>query len=232
MVASGLMSEKQVFVSNDLKNRPKAQSRIQTANRQAILDGALAVFSTHGFRGATLDQIAAKAGMSKPNLLYYFANKDALYLAVLEETLEVWLKPLADLDPDGDPIGEISTYIDAKVAMALDKPEASRLFATEVIRGAPLIGDFLRGALKSLVDDKAAILARWIDEGRIAACDPHHLIMMIWAVTQHYADFDVQVRAVLGDRGDTGVEPDAATYRAEISDQILNVFLNGLRVGK
>ncbi len=232
MVASGLMSEKQVFVSNDLKNRSKAQSRIQTANRQAILDGALAVFSTHGFRGATLDQIAAKAGMSKPNLLYYFANKDALYLAVLEETLEVWLKPLADLDPDGDPIGEISTYIDAKVAMAIDKPEASRLFATEVIRGAPLIGDFLRGALKSLVDDKAAILARWIDEGRIAACDPHHLIMMIWAVTQHYADFDVQVRAVLGEGADTGVEPDAATYRAEISDQILNVFLNGLRVGK
>ncbi len=204
----------------------KAPSRIQSANRQAILDGALAVFSTHGFRGATLDQIADRAGMSKPNLLYYFNSKDALYLAVLEQTLDTWLRPLAELDPDGDPLAEISRYIEAKVTMARDEPEASRLFATEVIRGAPLIGDFLRCELKTLVDEKAAILSRWIAEGRIAPVDPRHLIMMIWAVTQHYADFDVQVGAVLGERAG----PERAAHFGAARDEILKVFLNGLKV--
>ena len=208
------------------KTRDREPTRIQTANRQAILDGALAVFSIHGFRGATLDQIADRAGMSKPNLLYYFASKDELYLAVLEQILEAWLRPLSDLNPDGDPISEISRYVEAKVAMARDEPEASRLFATEIIRGAPLIGSFLRGELKNLVDEKAAVLLRWMDEGRIAPVDPRHLIMMIWAVTQHYADFAAQISAVLGE----GAGGSRTERFADVRTEILSVFLNGLRV--
>ena len=53
--------------------------------------------------------------MTKPNLLYYFPGKEAIYLAVLEDTLEKWLQPLAELDPDGDPVAEIGRYIDAKL---------------------------------------------------------------------------------------------------------------------
>lgn len=198
-------------------------TRIQLKNRRVILDAALDVFSTHGFRGATVDRIAERAGMSKPNLLYYFASKQAIYVAALEDTLQEWLKPLSDLDPAGDPIAEIGRYIDAKLAMSRTRPEASKLFANEILHGAPAIGAFLRGPLKALVDEKARVISGWIEAGRLNAVDPYHLIFMIWAVTQHYADFEVQIRAVLGCDG-ASVHPDAAAGAT-----IARVFFEGLQ---
>jgi TetR/AcrR family transcriptional regulator len=190
---------------------PQRRTRIQTRNRRAILEAALELFSTFGYRGATLDQIAARAGMSKPNLIYYFPRKEAIYRALLEDTLDTWLDPLKRLDPDGDPAEEIGAYIAEKLAMSRDNPKASRLFATEILQGAPAIGGFLRGPLKALVDEKAAVIRGWAERGLIAPVDPYHLIFTIWAVTQHYADFDIQVRAVLGrEAGDSRHFADAA----------------------
>jgi TetR/AcrR family transcriptional regulator len=208
---------------NQIERAPPKASRIQRKNRKALIAAALDVFSEHGFRGATVDRLAAAAGMSKPNLLYYFPTKQAIYLAVLEDTLEEWLQPLAALDPLRDPLTEIGRYIDAKLAMSRERPAASRLFANEVLHGAPMIGGFLRGPLKALVDEKAAVMARWIGEGRLAPVDPRHLIMMIWAVTQHYADFDVQVRALLG------CDADAAHPTSSAGETIARVFFEGLR---
>jgi TetR/AcrR family transcriptional regulator len=202
---------------------PKQATRIQRKNRQAILEAALQVFSAHGFRGSTIDRIAERAGLSKPNLLYYFPSKDAIYLAVLEDTLEEWLRPLRDLDPDGDPIDEIGRYIAAKLEMSRTRPEASRLFANEILHGATAIGEFLAGPLKDLVEEKAAVIADWMGEGKLREADPRHLIMMIWAITQHYADFDAQVEAVLG--------ADAAPARRYRSaeDTVMRVLLDGIR---
>jgi AcrR family transcriptional regulator len=133
---------------------PKPATRIQRRNRKLILDGALEVFSAQGFRGSTIDQIAARAGLSKPNLLYYFPSKRAIYAALLEDILSEWLQPLADLDPRGDPVTEIGRYVEAKLAISRVRPEASRLFASEVLHGAPTLRDFLGGPLKTLVDQK------------------------------------------------------------------------------
>jgi TetR/AcrR family transcriptional regulator len=177
---------------------PKKATRIQTRNRKAILDAALEVFATYGFRGSTLDRIAEKTGLSKPNLLYYFRSKEAIYVAVLEDTLQFWLKPLSALDPDGDPLEEIGRYIRTKLDMSRRRPAASRLFANEILHGAPAIAAFLEGPLKEHVDREAAVISGWVAEGKLAPVDPRHLIMMIWAITQHYADFDTQVQAVLG----------------------------------
>ncbi|MGB0498880.1 MAG: TetR family transcriptional regulator C-terminal domain-containing protein [Rubricella sp.] len=187
------------------------RTRIQREKREAILEAALDVFSQHGFRGATLDQIADRAGLSKPNLLYYFEGKEAIHIQLLERLLEEWLDPLRALDPDGDPRREIRAYILRKLEMARDYPRESRLFANEIVQGAPRIGHVLEGPLKALVDSQAAILRRWMAQGKIARIDPYHLIFAIWATTQHYADFDVQVRAVLGDEGE-GRFHDAAAF--------------------
>jgi TetR/AcrR family transcriptional regulator len=202
--------------------RRKAQSktRIQAINEDIILDAALAVFSTYGFRGTTVDQIAAKAGMSKPNLLYYFRRKEDMYLALLRKILADWLTPLMQLDPKGEPLEEIANYIRAKMKLARDNPEASRLFANEMLHGAPAIGDFLSGPLKACVEDSAVVLRGWMKEGRLATVDPCHLIFTIWAVTQHYADFDVQVRAVLGSKGE---------HFADAEKTVLTLILEGLK---
>ena len=177
---------------------PKPRTRIQERNSKAILEAGLDVFSQHGFRGATLDQIAEVAGLSKPNLLYYYPSKDAVYLALLDQLLQTWLDPLRHMDPKGDPVEEILAYVRRKLELSRDYPRESRLFANEMLQGAPRMLAVIEGPLRTLVDEKAAVLRRWMAEGRIAQVQPAHLIFSIWALTQHYADFDVQVRAVLG----------------------------------
>ena len=176
----------------------KPQTRIQEKNTTAILEAALEVFSAHGFRGATLDQVADAAGLSKPNLLYYFPSKDAVHAALLGQLLKTWLDPLRAIDPGGDPMTEIMGYVRHKLQLSRDYPRESRLFANEILQNAPRIMAAIEGDLKALVDEKAALLTTWMDQGRIARLAPHHLIFSIWSLTQHYADFDVQVRAVLG----------------------------------
>ncbi|RVT86736.1 TetR family transcriptional regulator [Rhodobacteraceae bacterium CCMM004] len=177
-------------------------TRIQRKNTATILDAALEVFSAQGFAGATLDQIARQAGLSKPNLLYYFASKEAIYVTLLTDLMETWLAPLRALDPEGEPVDEIVGYVLRKLDMSRRFPRESRLFANEVLSGAPHFSARIDGELRALVDEKAALIAAWQAEGRLAALDPRHLIFSIWATTQHYADFDVQVRGVLGTEGD------------------------------
>jgi len=174
------------------------KTRIQEKNRAAILDGALDVFSQYGFRGATLDEIARGAGLSKPNLLYYFASKEAIYVALLSGLLDLWLDPMRAVDPDGDPIEEIVGYVLRKLQMAREFPRESRLFANEILDGAPRILSIIEGPLRTLVDEKCALIAHWSETGAIARINPHHLVFSIWSTTQHYADFDVQVRGILG----------------------------------
>ncbi|PRD41645.1 TetR family transcriptional regulator [Phyllobacterium phragmitis] len=207
------------------KNGEKAEgtTRIQGINRRIILEAALEVFSTYGFRGSTIDQIAEKAGMSKPNLLYYFPRKQNIYVTVLEDTLEEWLRPLDDIDPAGDPVEELRKYITLKLKMSEEKPEASRLFANEILHGAPAISDFLKGHLKELVDEKATIIRRWVDEKKLSPVDPYHLIFMIWATTQHYADFDVQVRAILGS------QVNRPGFHEQTAQAVISIILNGIR---
>lgn len=194
---------------DDARVDDRPRTRIQRRNTGAILDAALEVFSQHGFRGATLDQIAEVAGLSKPNLLYYFPSKEAIHVELLSGLLDTWLDPLRALDPAGDPVAEILAYVRRKLQMSRDMPRESRLFANEVLQGAPRMQDALTGPLKALVDEKAAVIAGWAAEGRIAPVDPRHLIFSIWALTQHYADFDVQVRAVLGPGHDPFAEAGA-----------------------
>lgn len=187
----------------------KPRTRIQEKNRALVLEAALEVFSLHGFRGATLDAIAAEAGLSKPNLLYYFASKEEIHVTLLEGLVDTWLAPLRDLRANGNPQQEILAYVRRKLQMSRDFPRESRLFAQEIVQGAPRMLGGLSTDLKHLVDEKAEVVRAWMHAGHIAPSDPHHLIFSIWSLTQHYADFDVQVRAVLGDGRDPLTEAEA-----------------------
>lgn len=176
----------------------KKQTRIQRRNRMRILDAALDVFSRDGYSGATLDQIAEAAGLSKPNILYYFAGKEDIHVTLLSQLMETWLDPLIEMDPDGDPLTELLSYVQRKVEMSRDLPRESRLFANEILRGAPRMGPHLEQDLKPLFDEKCALIQRWVEAGKLAPVDPAHLIFSIWATTQHYADFEAQVTTLLG----------------------------------
>ncbi|KIN75044.1 Transcriptional regulator, TetR family [Sulfitobacter noctilucae] len=193
----------------------KKPSRIQKRNRRLILDAALEVFSRQGFRGATLDEIAAEAGLSKPNILYYFSGKEDIHVTLLSKLMETWLDPLVEMNADGDPATEILAYVQRKLDMARDLPRESRLFAGEILQGAPRIGPELTGHLKPLFDEKCALISDWVAQKRLPQLDPQHLIFSIWATTQHYADFETQVDVLLGDTQST---------HAQASDHLQAMF--------
>ena len=188
----------------------KKPSRIQQRNRKLILEAALEVFSRHGFRGATLDQIATQAGLSKPNILYYFEGKEDIHVTLLNQLMDTWLDPLRELNSDNEPLEEIMRYVHRKLEMSQEYPRESRLFANEILQGAPRIGPHLETGLKPLFDEKVTVIERWVDAGHLAPIDPRHLIFSIWAMTQHYADFEAQVSVLMSDRQATA--EGAATY--------------------
>jgi len=173
------------------------KTRIQVENEARILDAAVEVFATYGYHGATVDEVAERAGISKPNLHYYFERKRDLYLAVLRRTLDSWLAPLRELDRNGDPELELANYIAQKVELSRRFPAASRVFANEIVQGAPFLKRYLQTNLRGVVQRKAAVIQHWVDAGKLAPVDPYHLIFLIWAATQHYADFAAQVKAVM-----------------------------------
>lgn len=208
----------------------QTRTRIQKKNRVTILNAALDVFSQFGFRGSTLDQIAKTSGLSKPNLLYYFPSKEAIHVELLSGLMETWLDPLRDLDPTGEPKAEILAYMRRKLEMSRNFPRESRLFANEILQGAPRIMDALKGELKELTDEKAAVISGWMQAGKIAQSNPHHLLFSIWSLTQHYADFDVQVRAVLGDDGGGNDPfPEAGQYLETLFSKLLSVQDHGAK---
>ncbi|EPJ1402530.1 HTH-type transcriptional regulator RutR [Yersinia enterocolitica] len=178
--------------------KPSRRSKAGAAKRQLIMTAALDLFSLYGIHGTSLDQVAERADVSKTNLLYYFPAKEALYIAVLKDILAIWLAPLKALQADQQPIDAIRHYIALKLAVSRDHPQASRLFCLEMIQGAPLLKQELAGELKTLFEDKVLIIRRWMDDGLIADVEPQHFIFMLWATTQHYADFSAQIEAISG----------------------------------
>lgn len=206
--------------ASTLSVTPVRKTRIQQHRVNLVLNSALDVFATYGFHGATIDKIAAKADLSKPNVLYYFKSKQHIYQALLERTLDGWLDPLEAIAADGEPIAELTRYISSKMDMSFDNPPASRLFAMEVLNGAPQLKDAMCTTLREIVDRKAGIISTWMIQGKLKPVDPHHLIFSIWSVTQHYADFGVQIEAVLG----------RAPSRENAKTAVLDILLRGLKV--
>lgn len=194
-----------------LKMRPsKGLSRIQERNRRRIMEAALTEFSRLGYSGTTIEMIAKTAGMSKSNLLYYFSSKTAIYEAVLADILDIWLAPLRGLEVDNDPAEELADYIRQKLQMSADFPFQSRLFANEILQGAPRIKQILENELKMLVEEKSKVIRKWIEYGKIGSVEPVHLIFAIWAMTQHYSDFAPQIEALTGKGlSDPGFRKDA-----------------------
>ena len=162
-----------------------------------ILAAAQEEFALHGFNGARMQKIADRAGLPKANIHYYFNNKASLYLAVLNNIMASWNNFFNDVTIKDDPAVALDTFIRQKVRLSFEDPTASRLFANEIIQGAPYLSDYLRDVMRPWVNDRAEIIQDWIDAGRMAPTDPVLLIFMIWATTQHYADFQVQVLSVM-----------------------------------
>jgi len=211
--------------TSDKDNASKDESspgHIRVRNRALILAAAEEVFATQGYRGATTAAIAKKAGLPKANVHYYFGTKEALYAAVLEDILGLWLGELDRITEASDPATALADYIRAKIRLSRERPLASKVYANEMIRGARHTRDFLKNELRNLVKSKAKVLEAWAAAGKIEPVDPVHLFSVVWAATQHYADFEVQVGSLLGRRQLAAKDYD------EAAETIVRLVLRGL----
>ena len=177
---------------------PSAKGLIRQTNEALILLAAEKVFARAGFGGATMAAIAEGSGLPKANLHYYFGSKDVLYRAVLAGILNDWLLPAHGITVNAEPRAALESYIRAKMELSAKRPDGSKVFANELLHGAQVLRQLLQTELRQLVKEKAAVVQTWITAGRMAPVDAEHLFFTIWATTQTYADFDVQVAAVLG----------------------------------
>ena len=175
------------------------EQKKSTQKRNQLLNAALDVFSVYGFSGASLDEIAQLANMHKSNIFYYYENKESLYVEVLTTVMQKWLAPLQILEVELEPTEALTHYLMQKIEISKDQPKASRLFALEIIQGAPHILPILKGPLKKLFKRKTKVIETWQEQGKLSKeIDAELLIINIWAITQNYADFSTQMEMVTG----------------------------------
>lgn len=174
------------------------RNAIRQENENRILQAAEKVFAEAGFGGATMQLIADMAGLPKANLHYYFATKEDLYRQVVRNIFDFWLHAADSFDGAPGPVEAIGAYIDAKMEISRRHADGSKVWASEVMHGAPVIQDYLETTLREWTAGRAALIQKWIDEGKMASVDPHHLLYMLWATTQHYADFGHQIETLNG----------------------------------
>ena len=202
--------------------RPLRRNEIRQQNETLILQAAETVFAEAGFGGATMQLIADMAGLPKANLHYYFATKEDLYRRVVQNIFEIWLHAADCFDKAPGPVEAIGAYVEAKMEISRRHPNGSKVWASEVMHGAPVIQDYLETTLRDWTAGRAALIQNWIDEGKMAPVDPQHLLYMLWATTQHYADFSHQIETLNGGKPLTDAEWRAAT------DSVKAILLRGI----
>lgn len=202
-----------------------AKPSIREGNERAILAAAEAVFAEHGFGGATMAAIAAQAGVPKPNIHYYFPTKEKLYRAVVERVLTAWLGAADSFDTSDDPSQALTAYIGAKMDLAREMPLSSRIWASEIMRGAPVIQDFLDTTLTQWVHSRGRVVRKWIAQGKLRPIEPKFLFYMIWATTQHYANAEHEINAL-----EQGRPLDDAAFEAA-KRQVVDTILKGVTAG-
>jgi TetR/AcrR family transcriptional regulator len=191
------------------------KASIRRQNQDVILAAAEEVFAERGFAGASMSEIARRAQLPKANLHYYFGTKEELYRAVLDDILTAWRQDMDGFCADADPKLAVSAYIRSKLQFSKRRASGSKVFANEIIHGAGVIGEALGDLVTKGIAGKDKVVEEWAARGLIAPVDGRHFFIILWAITQHYADFEVQVRKALGKERLSDSDWDEITYQVE-----------------
>ena len=175
--------------------------KIREENLQHIIRTAERVFADKGFEGTTMNEIAERAELPRANIHYYFPTKTDLYMRVLDDVQVEWKNDGASFDefPD-DPVVALSGYIRGKILHSFSRPHASKVWAQEIIQGAPVYGKKFVNARFKWSNERTRQIQRWMDEGKIHPVDPNNILFCIWATTHYFADFNTHIKAMNGNR--------------------------------
>ena len=201
VLAEYLDTELDQFMKKTVKKSHQTRgtlANIRKDNLQQILNAAEQVFAERGYRGTTVAAIAETVGLPKANILYYFKTKEGLYKEVIKQLLTQWMQHMNEMNADSHPSEALPKYITNKIRQSQQHPNASRIFAAEVLHGADYIRASLQTELREQFKQTCQVFEAWIAKKWMDPIDPEHLLFMLWSTTQAYADHGLQISILMG----------------------------------
>ncbi len=180
------------------QNKRAISGEIRRRNETLILQAAADEFVKNGYKGTSVQAIADRVQLPKANILYYFKSKSGLYKALLRDILMLWNEGFSEEAAHMSPETVLRNYIVGKMRYSRTHPQESKIFAQEIIQGAPIIGDEIEIPVVQWAEGKATVIQAWIEQGLIRPIEPLYLLFMIWGSTQFYSDFDKEIHLIKG----------------------------------
>ncbi|HXW06187.1 MAG TPA: TetR/AcrR family transcriptional regulator [Vicinamibacterales bacterium] len=154
--------------------RPPGRPRRDAASsRQRLLDAAAAEFAAHGFAGASVDRIAAAAGLNKAMIYYHFASKAGLYGEILRDMFgAVSVEVRAVAASSEPPPQKIRAFVEAIAREAEDRPHFPPIWFREIAEGGAHLDAAVLRILGGIVGSLASIVEEGVHAGRFVRVDP------------------------------------------------------------
>ena len=222
---SNHISDRKNLALEDHDASPRTR-KPRLANEAIIVDAAIDEFAKLGFEGSSMLGIARRAGLPRANIHYYFSSKAELYNRILMDILRAWNGAFDELDSKREPEVAITEYVHAKVMYSKDHPKSSKIFASEIIHGAPNLRDYISLEYEQWLAGRIAVFQAWIDQGKIDVIDPYVLVFLIWGATQFYADFSIQIEK---SRASKSFDDD---YYNLLSKNLASIVLKGIGLSR
>jgi AcrR family transcriptional regulator len=173
----------------------KGRKGRETAER--ILDVAEEIFAEKGYDGATLRDVAARAGLRTPSLYNHFPSKDSLYTAVLERGIGPVLRALGESGADGDPARDPGRLVEHMMELLARRPQLPRLVLHETLTG----GRHLTRILQEWIGPTLERAQRMVERGPAAArweaeqlpnlvLAMYHIVVGYFAIAPLYRDLN------------------------------------------
>jgi TetR/AcrR family transcriptional regulator len=165
-------------------------------SRARILAVARGEFAEHGFTDARLQDIAERAGLTHPTLLYHFGSKEGLYAAVIEDAVHDWAKTTQRVRATGlQGFDQVEALVAAGLEFFAEHLDFVFIVRREAIEGAERLERAIVAHMRPFLDDAVAFLSREVEAGRLRPHDPVELMQLCYgALLTYFSDAGFRAR--------------------------------------
>jgi TetR/AcrR family transcriptional regulator len=165
------------------------------ASTDRILEAARGEFAQHGY-AARLQDIAERAGLTHPTLLYHFKSKERLYAAVIEQAMLDWAAMTSravSAAPGG--FDRVAALVAAGMEFFATHHDFVVIWRREAIEGGGRLEDAMAEHMRPFLERAVAFLRREVEAGRLREHDPIELMQLVYgAVSTYFSDAGFRAR--------------------------------------
>jgi TetR/AcrR family transcriptional regulator, repressor of fatR-cypB operon len=203
------------------QDNPTRKEREKRARQQEILKAARELFVTKGFRETTLDEIAHQAEFGKGTLYNYFANKEEIFRAIVEQAVEDSLAIGRESSEAAGGIREgLAVFAQKTIRYIKENGELLHVIYHELHRNPNPDEAWIRTTVaraNEIWEPLAALLRREMDKGAIRKCDPIEYVVLFDGMVRGYCFKKFSLDGMVSDEDYT-----------RTANLIVSVFLDGI----